>query len=124
MALAADIERSTRVAPWLEDATRIPALPQPIQVVPTEPEEWLRWSKAALHFREQIRLRAATDPDLQRHLIAAAAADPAFFLTVFGAIYEPRWKGGHPPGWRPWPSPGSGRSPRSRRTTRSRRRSR
>jgi hypothetical protein len=96
------IERERRVAPDLPNATVIPALPPPLQEVPVEARAWAAWKVQLLAFRAAIRQSAATDPDLQRALHDASADDPAFFIAIFGAIYEPRWIAGEPPGWRPW----------------------
>jgi len=80
----------------------IPGLPDHLQAVPTDPAAWRLWAERIDAYRELIRREAGSDPATAAAVRGLAAEDPAYFLCVFGWIFEPRVKGDHRPGWRPW----------------------
>jgi hypothetical protein len=92
----------------------IPHLPPALQRVPSwldRPEaprddtwrsEWAEWAETLRQFRKDATYRAETDLSYRRAQLTSAAADPAYFLAVFGHIFEPRTTDMGPPGWYPW----------------------
>ena len=86
----------------LPDGLLIPGLPEELRAVPIDPEEWKSWRERVLRYRKHIRKMADADENVRRSVMYFAANDPAYYCCIFGIIYEPRWRDGRPPGWRPW----------------------
>lgn len=86
----------------LPDGLVIPGLPEKLRNVPLDPEEWVKWRDRVIRYRDHIRKQADVDETVRKAVLHLAANDPAYFCCIFGLIFEPRWKGDTPPGWRPW----------------------
>lgn len=56
-------------------------------------ERWFSWKDALLAYREVIH-RNCTDQDFREDILRMCAADPAYALILFGAVHEPRTRGG------------------------------
>ncbi len=76
----------------------IPGLPPQLRVVPDERVQWEKWRDAVIAYRDLIWKQCDLDPDIRRTVIALCKDDPAYFLTVFGFIWEPRTTPGRPHG--------------------------
>lgn len=97
-------------------ATRpeIPALPPALRVVPSwldHPEDprsdewrqnWVDWAENLKDFRAWATQKAATDKHYRHGQLDACANDVAYFLAVYGWIFEPRDTDLGPPNWYPW----------------------
>ncbi|MGB3327644.1 MAG: hypothetical protein WBA46_01745 [Thermomicrobiales bacterium] len=86
----------------LPDGLVIPGLPEKLRTVPLDADEWLEWRDRVIRYRDHIRKQADVDERVRKAVLHLAANDPAYFCCIFGLIFEPRWKGDTPPGWRPW----------------------
>lgn len=94
--------------------TTIPSLPDPLQTVPADRDGWLHWRTRVLAWREIVQRECRSDPARAALHERLAADDPAYFLTMFCPIYEPRetidfefvdgeWVPFEKPaGWYPW----------------------
>lgn len=93
----------------------IKSLPEHLQHVPTERKAWLRWRTLVLEERELVHKECDTDFTERAIQIRLCADDPAYFMVMFGVLYEPRatvditlLEDGsedsvdRPPGWYPW----------------------
>lgn len=82
--------------------TIIPGLPAELREVPPPPispddperdrkrADWLAWRERVLRWRAERTPRINADPTLQRIELALCAQHPAYFLTAWGWLYEPR----------------------------------
>lgn len=82
-------------------ATTIALLPKKLQLVPETADEWRTWRDRVTSYRMLARDRAERDKGARADLIERAAADPAFDMIVFGAVFEPRPRVGRDQGWYP-----------------------
>jgi len=76
----------------------IPALPEPLRRVPEDRARWEAWRDAIIEYRALILKQAEHDKQVQADLKALCADDPAYFLTVFGFLWEPRTSPDRPAG--------------------------
>lgn len=95
--------------------TTIESLPNHLCVVPSERKAWLRWRTLVLEERELVHKECDADFTERAVQIRLCADDPAYFMVMFGVLYEPRptvdivlaGDGAEnsvdrPPGWYPW----------------------
>lgn len=90
------------VHPCFTEPAVIPGLPDHLQRVPEDPAAWGRWQGMVAAHREIIRracLASSQQRQFQREL---CRRDPAYFMTMFGVVFEPRDVGGRPPQWMPF----------------------
>jgi hypothetical protein len=85
--------------PILLEQPMIEGLPDHIKVVPTEPEEWLRWSRQVTAYRETVRRRCADDKREQQAEIELCRRDPCYWMVMYGVVFEPRHLFGMSPRW-------------------------
>ena len=95
-------------------APTIPALPPSLQRIPSwldTPEDpsnqewrqkWPIWGDNLIDFRVWKAEQTAKNPSLRHQEIEACANDTAYFLAVYGWIFEPRDTDLGDPGWYPW----------------------
>ena len=76
----------------------IPALPEPLRRVPEDRARWEAWRDAMLDYRALIHRQCETDEAFRNDVRTFCANDPAYFLNVFGYLWEPRSITGHPAG--------------------------
>lgn len=90
--------------PHLVQPAVIPGLPKHLQTVPEAPDDWAAWRDAVMAHRELVRRRAADNLQLQRIELEKCARDPAYWITMYGVIFEPRDQeiGGVVVGWVRW----------------------
>lgn len=88
--------------PFLLEPAIIPGLPDGLQVVPDDPDEWLEWRDDVRIFRELTRRETKRDKKRQRMEWSLCERDPAYWLVMYGVIFEPRSVAGNPPAWFPW----------------------
>jgi len=69
---------------------RIEGFPEEIAEVPETAREWLIWRDKVLAFRELMHRYANEDPVKRAGILKLAAADPAFFMAVFGVLFDPK----------------------------------
>ena len=81
---------------------RIDGLPDHLRDVPTSQEGWLTWKEDIALYREWVKRTCESDQAMQAVVTALCTKDPAYFLTIFGVIFEPRQRGTQRPGWYPW----------------------
>ena len=74
--------------------TAIPSLPAPLDAVPHQRDDWFAWRDDVTAYRVQMTALANDDPEARAVLLRQAQDDCAFFLAMFGWIFEPRLKGG------------------------------
>lgn len=88
--------------PFLTAPAVIPGLPEELQIVPDDPQEWLDWRDHVRLFREKVRRECREDKNLRKIEWNLCERDPAYWLVMYGVIFEPRSIAGHPPAWYPW----------------------
>lgn len=94
---------------------RIEGFPESIAEVPETAREWLLWRDKVLAFRELIHRKAEEGPQQRAAIAKLAANDPAFFMAIFGVLFDPKGdpdmrvnEDGEvepmekPPAWYPW----------------------
>lgn len=94
---------------------RIEGFPEPIAEVPETAREWLIWRDKVLAFRELIHRAANEDMEKRAAVMQLAAADPCFFMAIFGVLFDPKGEPDlrinsdgeievmdKPPAWYPW----------------------
>ena len=98
------------------NSTTIPALPDNLQVVPSQKNEWLDWRRRVLAWRSYVHDQCQSDPLLAALHYDLAADDPEYYRVMFCPIYESRatidydwddetqtwFEFEKPPGWYPW----------------------
>lgn len=80
----------------------IPGLPENLQVVPADPDRWTEWSAAVYAYRKMRRRECERDIRQQEIEYERCRRDPAYWITVWGVIFEPRKVGDRPPEWKPF----------------------
>lgn len=80
----------------------IPGLPENLRVVPDDGEDWRRWSAAVSAYRQKRRRECARDMRQQALEYERCRRDPAYFITMWGVIFEPRKVETDPPQWKPF----------------------
>lgn len=80
----------------------INGLPENLRVVPNDAERWRAWAKAVEAYR--VKRRRECDRDTRQRGIEyeRCRRDPAYFIAVWGVIFEPREVEGEPPQWKPF----------------------
>lgn len=102
------IERPAQhvVSPFLTAEARIPALPEHLQVVPDDGAAWTDWKYQVKAYRLLTRRQCAGSDrqhlDQRRAEMTYCAQDPAYWLTMYGVMFEPRGIADNRPGWYPW----------------------
>ena len=80
----------------------IPDLPKPLRTVPTDRDQWELWAAAVTEYRLIVWDRCERDAAFRADIRKLCAADKAYFLTIFGFIFEPRTRPGIPAGVKPF----------------------
>lgn len=96
------VQEKVTTNPFLLEPAIIQGLPEGLQEVPDDPDEWIEWRDKMRAFRELTRRKCKKDKDLQRIEWNLCERDPAYWLTMYGVIFEPRSIAGNPPAWFPW----------------------
>lgn len=103
---ASIFQTSDNVSPFLLTEAVVPGLPEHLRVVPDQLTEWLVWKHRTSAYREDVRRRCTGDtPAAARERateLALCADDPAYFLIMYGVVFEPRKQGDRKPGWYRW----------------------
>jgi hypothetical protein len=85
--------------PILLEQPVIDGLPAHLRNVPTEPDEWLTWSKQVTAYREAVRRRCADNKKEQQAELELCRRDPCYWMVMYGVVFEPRHLFGQPPRW-------------------------
>lgn len=80
----------------------IPGLPENLRVVPSDPDRWRLWSRAVHAYRQKRRRDCDRDTRQQDIEYERSRRDPAYWITVWGVIFEPRKVEDRPPEWKPF----------------------
>ena len=75
-------------------------LPKNLRVVPEDAEGWMAWRDQVILYRLLIRDECERDENVRAEVLRQAAADPAYDMCIFGAVFEPRDRIDRPMGWR------------------------
>lgn len=86
----------------IEAPAIVPGLPENLRVVPDDPDRWRRWSKAVEAYRAKRRRECARDVRQQGLEYERCRRDPAYWILVWGVIFEARTVEGTPPQWKPF----------------------
>lgn len=89
-------------SPFLLEPAVIPSLGPELETVPYEREAWEEWRYRVIAFRELRRRECIGNKAEQNLEMALCAADPAYWLTMYGIILEPRDLEDRPPEWLRW----------------------
>lgn len=91
--------------PFLVEQQTIPALGEfspDLANVPMDQEGWVAWRTRVKAYRV-LRRRQCEDSRSQQQIeMERCAADPAYWMVMYGAVFEPRALNGNPPAWYPW----------------------
>lgn len=100
------------VAALAEAVTEIPGLPDALRYVPPAPSNasdpdadlkranWHEWAEALARYRLRRKQQIEQNPDLIPLELAKCRLSPAYFMAVWGWIFEPRPE--YNPGDKPW----------------------
>ena len=106
MDLPATIERRVpgqgNVHPCFLEQPVIPGLPAHLREVPLDAQDWRQWREQVAAHRERIRRSCLTSEKQRQVQYALCRRDPAYFMTMFGVVFEPRDVSGRPPQWMPF----------------------
>lgn len=86
----------------LKQQAYIDGLPENLRAVPNDPEKWRLWAQAIKAYRVKVRRECSRDLRLQRVEWERCRRDTAYFITVWGVIFEPRTVENRPPEWKPF----------------------
>lgn len=86
----------------MKEEAVIPGLPEPLRIVPNDPDKWRLWMGAVKAYREKRRRECAKDVRQQMIEKERCRRDTAYFITVWGVIFEPRKVENAPPEWKPF----------------------
>jgi hypothetical protein len=89
-------------SPMFQTTAVIPGLPEGLRVVPSDPILWRQWSMSVRAYRELRRRECAKDIRQQNIEYERCRRDPAYFLCIWGVIFEARSVEGSPPAWKPF----------------------
>lgn len=88
---------------FLDQPAMVPGLPENLRFVPPEPEQWRLWREAVAAYREVRRRDCTRDVRQQRIEYERCRRDPAYFIIVWGVIFEARTQDETvPPSWKPF----------------------
>jgi hypothetical protein len=88
--------------PLLREPAVIPGLPDNLRVVPDDPERWSAWSQAVAAYRKLRRRECERDTRQQDIEYERCRRDAAYFITMWGVVFEPRKVADRPPEWKPF----------------------
>lgn len=90
-------------SPFLVERATVPGLAHVgLDQVPEDTEAWLGWRDRVRAYRELRRRQAANDREIQRIEWNLCERDPAYWMIMYGVIFEPREIADLPPMWYPW----------------------
>ena len=92
-------------SPYLIEQQTIPALGALIPdlaIVPQQADEWKAWRTRVKAYRELRRRQCEDNRKEQKIEMERCAADPAYWVIMYTAIFEPRTIDNNPPAWYPW----------------------
>src|SRR3989304_1776127 len=92
-------------SPFLVEQQTIPALgalvPE-LAIVPQDADEWKLWRTRVKAYRELRRRQCEDNRKEQKIEMDRCKDDPAYWIIMYTAIFEPRSIDGNPPAWYPW----------------------
>src|SRR5690606_31416849 len=80
----------------------IPGLPEHLRVVPNDGPRWRLWAQAVRAHRELRRRECSRDMRQQRIEYERCRRDPAYWIVMWGVVFEPRKVEDTPPEWKPF----------------------
>lgn len=87
---------------FLREPAYIDGLPENLRQVPNDPDVWRKWRDAVMKYRIKVRRDCQNNIPNQRAEWIKCKRDTAYFITVWGVIFEPRTADGDPPAWKPF----------------------
>lgn len=87
---------------FVREQAIIRGLPKNLEVVPNDPDQWRVWKDAVWAYRQARRRACAADVAQQKIERELCRRDTAYFLCVWGVIFEPRTVENEPPAWKPF----------------------
>ena len=87
---------------FVQETAIIPGLPENLRVVPNDGPRWRKWAKAVENYRELRRRACSRDVRQQNIEYERCRRDPAYWIVMWGVIFEPREVEGTPPQWKPF----------------------
>lgn len=90
-------------SPFLLEEAFIPGLePVGLGSVPSDSREWERWKGRVIAYRELVRRKCSESRQEQQVEMTLCTGDPAYWMVMYGVLFEPRGMEGAPPRWIPW----------------------
>jgi len=100
------LSRQSAISPFLLEPAIVPGLGPDLDRVPDDLHEWLVWKHRVSALREEVRRSCEGDTREAAKNRAAemrlCADDPAYFLIMYGVVFEPRKYRDRKPGWYRW----------------------
>lgn len=87
---------------YMQQEAVIEGLPPNLRVVPNDQHEWRRWRDAINAYRTARRRACSRDVNEQKREWIRCKNDTAYFLCIWGVIFEPRTVESEPPSWKPF----------------------
>lgn len=87
---------------FVRQQAKIRGLPPNLEIVPNDPAQWRVWKDAIMAYRQARRKACAADVAQQNVERELCRRDTAYFLCIWGVIFEPRSVENAPPSWKPF----------------------